>query len=169
MTIKATVGLGLDRRLVLVYAAPLALLAAVFFVGRAAQPLAVRSPATAYRHGYRLEVLRVIDGDTLVARAFLPWGETSREITFRAADFDAWETSRRRRSVVVSDQEIEQGLIAKEWLTRLVKTNRVRAVPLYEGASQDRYGRSLASWYVETDGVVTPVAQLAREAGHVRE
>ncbi len=140
-----------------------------FYAGQRGEdvPVVNATAAHPYRSGYPVEVLRVIDGDTLVGRVSLPWGETSRDITFRAADFDAWEASKRRRSVTVTDEEVAKGKDAKDWLAKLVKKERLRVQPMKEGSSQDKYGRALGVFYVQGDPP-RRLADMATESGHVR-
>lgn len=109
----------------------------------------------------------VIDGDTIRGDIDLQWGITLRNETIRAADFDAWETSRRRRSVRLAEDEVERGRRAKEYLSGLANGCEIVLVPGDE--PRGVYGRILAKWYLRTDaGHLVSIADLMRDGGHVR-
>ena len=68
--------------------------------------------------GYLARGGRVIDGDTLqIETIVLPWDVALLNQRVRIADFDAWESSRRRRSVNVTDEEVVKGKRATQELS----------------------------------------------------
>lgn len=93
---------------------------------------------------------RVRDADTFVGTVHQAWGEAREHVAIRAADYDAWEVSRRRTSVVITNEEIAQGHRAKQEAETLLKAaQKIYLVP----RGTDRYGRPLAIvWRVTTDG-----------------
>lgn len=118
-------------------------------------------------NGYQLENIRVIDGDTIEADVLLPWGITLRQQGIRASDYDAWESSKRRRSVEVTDEEVRRGKIAAEQLRGLAQRATIYALPAKE--PRDNYGRILARlFYVDDQGQTESIAQLMTRGRHVR-
>ena len=105
--------------------------------------------------------VRVIDGDTIeVENLDLGWSVALRDVTIRAADYDAWESSRRRRSVRVTDEEVVKGKAATEALRKYLEGKTLTVTP----AGQDRYGRLLG--VLQVDG--TSVADWMKTNGHLR-
>ena len=121
-------------------------------------------PAVTY---YQLSNVRVIDGDTLEADINLPLSITLRASTIRCSDYDAWEASKRRRSVTVTDDEIILGKAATKALSDLVSTG-VLLVQL-ETNERDVYGRVLARLFVQSEGSLISVAGWMEEQGHIRK
>lgn len=117
--------------------------------------------------GYELANIRVIDGDTIEADVLLPWSITLRQQPIRASDYDAWESSKRRRSVEVTDEEVRRGKIATEQLRGLAMRATIYALPASEG--RDNYGRILARlYYVDDQGRTESIAQMMHRGRHVR-
>jgi len=111
------------------------------------------------------EVTRVLDGDTVEGTISLGWDVQLAKQTVRCLSYDAWETSRRRRSVKVTDEEIEKGKLATAYLKELAE----KGIWVSEGArSRDNYGRVLGELYVNLDGKLYEVADLMRANGHCR-
>lgn len=110
--------------------------------------------------------VRVIDGDTLVGDIDLPLDVTLRRQVIRfAPDFDAWELTRRRGTVLVTDDEIVRGHAARDDLVRELAKGALQIVVLRRGV----YGRIEATPYVVTkDGVVIDVIKVLKAAGHAR-
>lgn len=119
-----------------------------------------------------VDVTRVKDADTVVADVTLPFppGLVLHDQDVRLQGFDAWETSRRRTAVRVTDAEIRKGKAATAALEALVaESERCYLAPVEH--SQFTYGRLegyLILYDADTDRV-TEVADWARENGHCRE
>ena len=117
--------------------------------------------------GALCEVTRVIDGDTLEANILYPWDVTLRDQTVRCMGYDAWESSKRRRSVKVTDEEVVKGKLATSAFSELL--NSSSAVYLIPGKSpRGPYGRILATVMLRVDGKRVNVADWMRSHGHVR-
>ena len=117
--------------------------------------------------GALCEVTRVIDGDTLKVNVLFPWDVTLRDQTVRCLGYDAWEASKRRRSVKVSDEEVVKGKLSTTAFTELI--NSSSAVYLIPGKSaRGPYGRILATVMLRVDGKRVNVADWMRSHGHVR-
>lgn len=117
--------------------------------------------------GFTLDVLRVKDGDTLVANVHFPWGLGLFEQDIRT-DYDAWEISRRRKTVKVDEAEIAKGERATADLQQLLDSaQRVYVLPP-AGKGRDPYGRLLALLYCEVGGEQIHVAEWMEARGHVR-
>ena len=114
-----------------------------------------------------VSVQRVVDGDTLVVDILLPWDITLRGQSVRLVGFDAPEISRRRSSVIVTDEEIERGLEARDYLRGLLsRSERILLVPARR--TRDNYGRILGRLQIEREGVILDVAAIMILRGHVR-
>lgn len=120
-------------------------------------------PAVTY---YKLRNVRVVDGDTLEADIDLPMRVTLRQESIRCVDYDAWESSKRRRSVNVTDEEVVKGKAATEALKSLIASGQL--VVQLEEEDRDVYGRVLARLYVEREYELICVADWMTENGHVR-
>lgn len=109
------------------------------------------------------------DGDTITCDILLPLDVTLREQRLRLRDLDAWETTRIRQTVTVTDDEIRRGLRAGEDLRVLLATaNRVYASDLER---ESAYGRVLGKLWVDPAGPVTELLDVAawmKERGHDR-
>lgn len=117
---------------------------------------------------YEITVRRVKDGDTLVADIHLPFDITLRKQDIRCNDYDAWESSRARRSVEVTDAEIERGKAAAADLKKLLDSaDRVWIRP-DEDDARDVYGRILGGIAIEKDGRKFSLAAWMSERGHLR-
>ncbi len=125
-------------------------------------------PAAAPTAGLpRATSITIIDADTINADVTLPWNITLRDQRIRAASFDAWETSRRRRSVNVTADEIQKGRKATEYLTALLNGCELIVIPADK--PRDRYGRILARWFLlDSKGDLVPIADLMTKHGHTR-
>jgi endonuclease YncB( thermonuclease family) len=121
-----------------------------------AQPQAVAVP---------LAAVRVIDGDTVQADIVCPFGITFRGKVMRAADYDAWESSRARRTVNVTPIEVERGKLAAAALERLSGSLFAQ-----DTGKQDAYGRLLVRLWAKDDrGQWIDVAEFMHREGHTRE
>jgi endonuclease YncB( thermonuclease family) len=110
-----------------------------------------------------LQNIRCTDGDTIVADIVLGFGLVLHNQDIRLYAYDAWEASRRRQTVHVTDDEIVKGGLARlalEKLLREAKTIRATEVP----GRRDPYGRTLLCIYA--DGI--EVGGALRAMGHER-
>ncbi len=121
-------------------------------------------PAVTY---YRLRNIRVVDGDTLEADIDLPMRVTLRQEMIRCVDYDAWESSKRRRSVNVTDEEVVKGKKATEALKSLIASGQLM-VQLEEN-DRDVYGRVLARLFVARNNNLLSVADWMKANKHIRE
>lgn len=97
---------------------------------------------------YEVVVTGIVDGDTIKGDIYLGWNIVLKDQTIRLLGFDAWETSRRRRSVDVTDEEIKKGKIAEEELRELIR----RCYEIYLVPGQEErgyYGRVLGKLYLK--------------------
>ena len=108
-----------------------------------------------------LQNIRVLDGDTFYCDIDLGFDIVLKEQVVRIYNFDAWETSRRRQTVVVTDREIAMGKVAKLNLEQLLKG----IVTVVESGHFDPYGRR--SLWVFSNG--KEVGAIMRAAGMERE
>jgi endonuclease YncB( thermonuclease family) len=130
--------------------------------------LTIASPPPANQYQLRLE--RVLDGDTIEADIMLGFDVTLDDQSIRLQGFDAWEVSRRRRTVTVTDDELAKGAIAKKELTELLATHKGRIYlrPAKEGRGV--YGRVVGYLVIYTkDGDIIDVDKWMKGRGHARE
>ena len=117
---------------------------------------------------YPLENIRVVDADTIDADIMLPLGVTLTGTRIRLSDFDAWESSKRRRTVNVTDEEVVKGKHASKLLEMLVESSQRSVLLLAEG-DRDVYGRVLGRMVVyDADGQRVFVADFMDEHGMLR-
>lgn len=111
---------------------------------------------------YELDNIRVVDGDTVEADILFPLGITLREEYIRFSDYDAWESSKRRRSVNVTDAEVRKGKQATAMLIEFL-ADKTLVLELVTG-SRDNYGRVLGRGiaYAE-DGTRTELIEFMTE------
>lgn len=118
---------------------------------------------------YLIDDIRVTDGDTIKADIHLGLGVVLNDETLRASDYDAWESSYRRRSkdVTITPEEVEKGKLAKIFLAGFLP-NHEAYIELHEKQTRDVYGRILGQWHVLKNGEWFSVAEVMRLAGHLR-
>jgi endonuclease YncB( thermonuclease family) len=119
--------------------------------------------ATTY---YRLRNVRVVDGDTLEADIDLPMRVTLRQEMIRCVDYDAWESSKHRRSVNITDEEVVKGKAATEALKSLITSGHLMV--RLEEDDRDVYGRILASLFVARNNNLLSVADWMEANNHTR-
>lgn len=127
--------------------------------------LAVAPPENAYR----LTVAKVYDGDTITADVALGFQVTLSAQSVRLAGYDAWEISRTRQTVQVTDEEIERGRLAKAALAELLGRYPDRVYLRPEGSGRGAYNR-LQGWLViyPRAGPEIDVAEYMKTRGHDR-
>jgi endonuclease YncB( thermonuclease family) len=130
---------------------------------------APRQPVASHNlAGALCEVTRVIDGDTLEVDIIFSWDLTLRNQTVRCLGYDAWESSKRRRSVKVTDEEVAKGKLATSAFAKLLDS--ASAVYLVPGKRpRGPYGRILATVMCRVDGRRVDVADWMMSHGHVRQ
>jgi endonuclease YncB( thermonuclease family) len=111
------------------------------------------------------ENVRVIDGDTIHCSIVCPFGLTIRDKTIRAANYDAWESSRARRTVNVTELEVVNGKQATAALRELIGSGILYA---RDTGRADAYGRLLATLFVRRGEDFIDVASWMRQGGHLR-
>lgn len=116
-----------------------------------------------------LTKVRVQDGDTLRADIELPYGLAWQGRTIRIEDFDAWETSRARRTIgPIDDEELAKGQLAKQALAALAFSGRLYI--LADRQPRWSYGRLIGRVYVQPFDApaLVDVGDWMRERGHAR-
>jgi endonuclease YncB( thermonuclease family) len=112
---------------------------------------------------HELYVRKVKDGDTMRADILMDFDVALVNQDLRAEDFDAWEATRIRKTVEITDEEIARGKEAKLYVEQLVRgAERVTVEPT---GKKDAYGRWLVRFKI--DG--KPLADLMREGDHLRD
>ena len=129
------------------------------------------SPEIRAAEPYTLDNWHLLDGDTIVAeRLNLPFGVCLTDVTMRMADYDAWETSFRRTTVNVTNEEIKKGKAAAKDLNELLKNNPFRVLPGDTDKPRDVYGRLLVKIEVNLpEKGWIKIADWMKEKGHCRE
>ena len=108
-----------------------------------------------------------VDADTVRGTIEFPLGLALRDQTVRGYGWDAYETSRRRQTVEVTDDEIRRGKRATDDLSDLMDSGRMF---ISVHSARDPYGRVLADWMlVKRDGQRVYVGEWLEANGHLRE
>jgi len=166
----------MKRRNTLLYLACGGLLAGAL----ASEPLPAASPPAAQPAKWRVcdaRLVRLIDGDTLVVDLHLGGDVVLKGQRIRALGYDAWEVSKRRRTVTVTDAEIVKGKAAGEALDELIRSAEgftLKTRILRDGSTaRDPFGRILAELHLEVRDdrgqlEAIDVALWMRRHGHCR-
>ena len=112
-------------------------------------------------------VLSVHDGDTITVDVVYPWSVKMTGQSVRMQGYDAWEVTRTRRTVNVSDAELERGKAARDALAKLLKD--ADGVYLSPADQRDPYGRLPAFVVVWDEGKLIEVADWMAKRGHTRK
>ena len=104
-----------------------------------------------------LSNIRVIDGDTIEADIQLPLDIVVQKQSIRLAGYDAWEASKRRRSVNVTDEEVTKGKEATRALEDLLASGSV-SIKMLPERSRDSYGRVLGEAFVYWADSADPIS-----------
>ena len=116
---------------------------------------------------YPLQIKRVKDGDTLVGTIKLPWNTGLIDVSIRCAGYDAFEITKKRKSVVFTDNEIENGQKATNYLNKLIlKSTNCCISPSTQ--EFDCYGRVFGFVYLKIDNVYVDLAHHMTEHGFDR-
>jgi endonuclease YncB( thermonuclease family) len=132
---------------------------AYWFFNRTKQTVAaqkIKSLSSSYPQGpdgyYPIKINKVKDGDTVLADFIkLPWNCGLINVSVRLYGYDAYEISKKRHSVKVTDTEVAKGIKAKNALQELVKKARW-AYLRPESTEIDCYGRILGSLFLQIPG-----------------
>lgn len=114
---------------------------------------------------YKVSSYTIHDADTFTkATVELPWDVSLSNRIIRCSDYDAWEVTRTRKTVVITDEEIQKGKTAKEDLTQLLKNTELWISP--EGRQFDVYGRMLGRLYYGKEK--KSLMEYMKSRGHLR-
>lgn len=116
-------------------------------------------------HAVRCTDVVILDGDSVRADISLGFGVVLPDRVIRAAGMDAWESSRHRRTVVVTDDELSRGRLATAALAGLVQSGSLYAV---DSGRRDPYGRLSAYLWVYRGGEWIEVKAFMASGGHLR-
>ena len=117
---------------------------------------------------YVFRVTNVVDGDTVDGDITLGWGVTLTNQRVRCSDFDAWEQSKRRSTVKVTDAEVSKGKAATAFLTSFLQGKQCYLSPDTAGQDRDNYRRVLGRVLIRDGDDVIPIADIMRARGHLR-
>ena len=117
-----------------------------------------------------IEIKRVHDGDTISSADIqLGYGVVLKDQSIRLLGFDAWEISRTRKTVKITEEELRLGKLAKTDLLTVLAMGKVYIVQ--DGDGKNVYGR-IDGWvmvYVKETDTLIDVAKWMRERGHQRK
>lgn len=120
-------------------------------------------------NAYRLTVAKVYDGDTITADVALGFQVTLSAQSIRLGGYDAWEISRTRQTVQVTDEEIERGRLAKAVLAELLGKHPDRVYLKPEGSGRGAYNRLTGRVVIyPRSGPEIDVAEYMKARGHDR-
>lgn len=120
------------------------------------------------RNRYELTEIKTHDGDTITARIALGWKVTLGPESIRASNYDAYESSRTRKTVgPITDGELAKGKAAAKELGELLAVSKVFVVPDGNG-KRDAYGRILGELWLKRDNEWVDVSAWMKQHGHVR-
>ena len=131
-----------------------------------------KSPPVAIVHEgrtlYRCDNPVVHDADTISdAVICLPWGAAIRGRSIRS-DYDAWEVTKVRQTVKITDEEIVKGKKSASELSEILGE-----FTLYISEPErdiDPYDRIDAIWWVRAkDGTIPRLADVAKQRGWLRK
>ena len=114
----------------------------------------------------RATLLELHDGDTAKVDIHLPFDVDLPKRSVRAFGYDAWEITKTRQTVQVTDAEIIKGKKARNELLTLIESGELY---LEDSGKRDPYGRASAWLWVKRPAGWVNVAQWMTEKGHVRK
>lgn len=117
---------------------------------------------------YRVDSPKVHDADTLTEGVIrLPWGAAIAGRSIRS-DYDAWEVTKVRQTVKITDEEIARGKAAADELSKILGQ-----FTLYVSEPErdiDPYDRIDSVWWVrDVSGSVERLADVAKRKGWIRK
>ncbi len=110
---------------------------------------------------YEVQVDRVHDGDTFVCTIKMDFDIQLTRQTIRIKNFDAWEIDRTRKTVVITEEELHKGELAREALLDLFA--KAKKITVHSG-KRGAYGRMELAVFVDDK----EVAELMKATGHDR-
>ena len=116
---------------------------------------------------YPLSNVTVYDGDTIKSDVDLGFDLMLSQQSIRCLGYDAPELTRTRRTVTVTEDEIQRGRAARAALVALLADGETYIAPP-EGDDTDAYGRRLGYLFVRRGGEWLDVAETMRAEGHER-
>lgn len=129
--------------------------------------LLVATTAAAEPNRYPVKFAEVHDADTFIVDVQLDFELSLVGQKIRAADCDAWEVSRVRQTVTITDAELVKGKQARDAAAKLFATR-----PIFMSVGKplrDVYGRILGQlWIQNADGTWTKYGDWVRANGFQR-
>lgn len=92
------------------------------------------------------------DADTATITVAGPWGFGPIRQSCRALGYDAWEVSRTRQTVTVTEAEIDRGKAAVTALSAWLDGAELWVIPPSAGRDRDAYGRMLGEFWTRKPG-----------------
>lgn len=119
---------------------------------------------------YPITVTDVYDGDTFTCTIDLGFDTELKNQRVRASNYDAWEVSRIRRTVDITELELIKGKKAREDLKKIFSESTMIWARVHKKKYRDPYGRVLVQVFVTTSelGVNKDLGVVMSELGHVR-
>jgi hypothetical protein len=116
---------------------------------------------------FTFRIREATDGDTFKGDVILPWGICLFDRVVRVDDYDAWEISLHRRSVVVTLDELMKGKKALVDIQQLIAG--AKYVTIEPGKTEhDVYGRMLGTLRAYTDTGMVKFLDYMKERGNLR-
>lgn len=89
------------------------------------------------------------DGDTYVANIHVGFDIILKDQIIRCSDYDAWELSYKRKTIIYDPDEIAKGIKAKKDLINYINQAILVEITIDNKRLRDNYGRILATTYVD--------------------
>lgn len=127
----------------------------------------IAADPTAPASALKCDVIDVHDGDTVKVTIHCPLlGIDAPNVSIRAYGYDAYEITRTRQTVTVTDAEIVKGKAARDDLAQLIAGGELW---LEDSGQRDPYGRTSAWLWVKLgDGSWVFVPKYMDDHGHLR-
>jgi len=107
-----------------------------------------------------LDLIGVIDGDTLAANIIFPLDILLTNQRIRVLGYDAWEVTRRKGA---DDEEVKKGINARNAVIRLLQDSKITGSNII---GKDSFGRVLCDVYVEKNGSKISLKEYMIAEGH---
>lgn len=118
---------------------------------------------------YQLTDIEVYDGDTIKATIHLGYDVALTKRSIRLLGTDTWEITKRRRTVVVTDEEIAKGIVARDALKALLDRHKGRVYLRLSPGKRDPHGRVPGYlWVFPRDTDPIDIAKWNADHGHNR-
>lgn len=135
------------------------------FLACLAATIAVVPPLEMPTQAVRATLKELHDGDTARVDLHLPFDVDLPNRSVRAFGYDAWEVTKTRQTVNVTDAEIVKGKAARDDLLALIQAGELW---LEDSGERDPYGRVSARLWVRRGDKWVNVANWMTDRGHVR-